>query len=308
MQNGAINCPWPFTVTTCRYALKRVTTPTLPATAGDHRPLTVIAAEGSIFRPVAPAPTFVGAGTSLRLSDMIIRAFATAVPERMPAENGGDLVVAFGYVADDAGRTSIFFDAGAIGHGAVAGDDGLSAAIHPTEAGAENLPIEMLEARMPVRKTSFALIEDSGGPGEFRGGLAAEARFEFDAPGRLTIWAEKAAASRPLGLEGGDGPPARNLSILFAGTDREMRLGKAADVPVAQGDALVVRPAGGAGFGEPFRRDPALVAQDVRAGYVSRDAARTAYAVVLKPETFLVDYEATATARAEGHPRDDTSK
>ena len=299
VQPGAINCPWPFTVTTCRYALKRVTTPTLPATAGDHRPLTVVADEGTIFRPAPPAPTFVGAGTSLRLSDMIVRAFAVASPMSMPAENGGDLVVAFGYVVDDAGRTSIFFDAGAIGHGAVVDEDGLSAAIHPTEAGAENLPIEMLEARMPVRKTAFSLIEDSGGPGEFRGGLAAEAQFEFEASGRLTIWAEKAVVSRPLGLAGGLGPPKQNVSILFAGTDRERRLGKAADVPVGAGDVLIVRPAGGAGHGDPLCRLPALVAEDVRAGYVSRSAARTDYGVVLQPETYLVDDAATFSLRDE---------
>ena len=297
-QHGAINCPWPFTVTTCRFALKRVTTPTLPATAGDHRPLTVLADEGTIFRPAAPAPTFVGAGTSLRLSDMIVRAFSLAAPDRVPAENAGDLVVAFGYVVDAAARTSIFFDAGAIGHGAIAGDDGLSAAIHPTEAGAENLPVEMLEARMPVRKTSFGLIEDSGGPGEFRGGLAAEACFEFEGPGRLTIWAEKTTASTPLGLQGGSSPPARNISILFAGTDRERRLGKAADVAVDRGDVLVVRPAGGAGYGDPRNRDPAAVARDVQAGYVSRAAAAELYGVALDAGSFEIDHGATAALRA----------
>jgi N-methylhydantoinase B len=298
-QTGAINCPWPFTVTTCRFALKRVTTPTLPATAGDHRPLTVEADESSIFKPLPPAATFVGAGTSLRLSDMIVRAFAQAAPGRIPADNGGDLVVAFGYVVDESRRTSIFFDAGAIGHGAIAGGDGLSAAIHPTEAGAENLPVEMLEARMPVRKTSFQLIEDSGGAGEFRGGLAAAARFEFAAPGRLTIWAEKAVASRPAGLAGGLPPPTQNVSILFAGTEREQRLGKAADVAVDAGDVLEVRPAGGAGFGDPLLRAQALVAADVEAGYVSREAARELYGVVFLDESLSVDQHETERLRKE---------
>jgi len=198
----------------------------------------------------------------------------------------------------------VFFDAGALGHGATGSEDGLSAAIHPTEAGAENLPAEMLEARMPVLKTRLALIPDSGGPGTFRGGLAAEARFEFEGAGRMTIWAEKSKASTPEGLVGGKGPPARNTSLLFAGSDREVALGKAADVAVKRGDQLTVRPAGGAGHGDPLLRDPARVAADVREGYVSRERAETDYGVVLEPGTFTVDTGATAALRDRGRPEE----
>lgn len=297
-QRGPINCPWAYTVTTCRFALKRILTPDMPVNGGEHKPLRVIAPEGSIFNPLPPAPTFLGAGTSLRLADMIVKAFADALPDRIPADSAGDLVMTMAYVSDPATRrTSFFFDAGAIGHGAVRGADGMNGLIHSVEAGIEALPTEILEVRMPVIKHRFELVTDSGGPGEFRGGLSAEAEFEFAGDGLAVVWAEKARVSRPEGLQGGLGPPSANETRVFPGTERELRLGKKADIPIVPGDRIVVRPAGGGGYGDPRARDPERVAADVRDEYVSHEAARRFYGVVIDPESGEPDRTATDSLR-----------
>lgn len=296
-QIGPINCPWPYTLTSCRFALKCIATPDLPANGGESLPLRVIAPPGSIFNPVPPAPTFLGGGPSLRLVDMIVRALAPALPEQIPADNAGDLVMIIAYVEDPGShRLNFFFDAGALGHGATRSEDGMHGLIHPIEAGCESLPTEVLESRMPVRKTRFEFITDSGGAGRRRGGLAAEAEFEFLSTGSAVVWAEKAEASTPLGVDGGASPPERNSMIVYPGTDRELRLGKRAGLTLGPGERIVARPAGGGGYGDPLDREPDRVARDVKNGYVSRAQADSAYGVVLDNDG-SVDVPATETLR-----------
>lgn len=297
-QVGPINCPWPYTLTSCRFALKCITTPELPPNGGESRPLTVVAPEGSIFNPVPPAPTFLGGGPSLRLVDMIVRALAPALPERIPADNAGDLVMIIAYVADpQSRRLNFFFDAGALGHGATSKHDGMNGLIHPIEAGCESLPTEVLETRMPVRKRRFEFLTDSGGPGRRRGGLAAEAEFEFLSDGTAVVWAEKSEASTVLGVDGGGSPPERNTMVVYPDTPQELRLGKRADLNLRPGDRIVARPAGGGGYGDPLEREPELVAWDVKNEYVSREHAERVYGVVLDAND-QVDAAATSVLRA----------
>jgi N-methylhydantoinase B len=297
-QIGPMNCPLGYTLSTCRFALKRVTTPQLPASAGESRVLTVVAPEGSVFNPRPPAPTFLGAYTSIRLSDMIVHALSQAVPEEMPAQNGGDLVAVLAYLRQPNGNWGFFFDLGGIGHGAVAGADGMNALIHPVEAGCEVPPLEVLENRMPVLKTRFELVQDSGGPGEFRGGLAAHQDWEFQSGGLAVAIADKTRESEVLGVAGGMSPPERNAIVMFPGTEGERRLGKVSDIPVQAGDVASVRPAGGAGYGDPLKRDPEKVAHDVREEYVSVGAAREHYGVVLSDDG-SVDVAGTEALRRE---------
>jgi N-methylhydantoinase B len=261
--------------------------------------LKVIAPEGSIFHPRPPAPTFLGAYTSIRLSDMIVHALSQAVPEQMPAQNGGDLVAVLAYLRrPKTGNWTFFFDLGGIGHGAIAGADGMNALIHPVEAGCEVPPLEVLETRMPVLKTSFELVQDSGGPGEFRGGLAARQDWELLSDGLAVAIADKTQASTVLGVAGGQSPPERNAVIAFPGTERERRMGKVSDIHVVAGDVIRLAPAGGAGYGDPLNRDPAAVAHDVREEYVSRASARDDYGVVLTDDG-AVDAAATDALRMQ---------
>jgi N-methylhydantoinase B len=299
-QAGPVNCPWGYTLTTARFSLKRLVSPDVPPNGGEHRPLTVVAPEGSVFNPVAPAPCFIGWVTSVHLSDMIVNALAPALPDLIPAENGGDLmgVLAFLRQPSAPGRWVFFWDDGGIGHGAKKGKDGMNSLIHPMSAGIEYLPGELLESRMPILKRRHELETDSGGPGEFRGGLSAEVEFEMLSDGVGVTIADKREASVVRGLEGGHSPNHQNEIVMFPGTDRELRLGKKSDIPIRSGDVIISRPAGGGGYGPPSRRDPEKVAWDVRNGYVSREQAEEVYRVVLT-SAFAVDLEATQRLRAQ---------
>ena len=297
-QRGAINCPWGYTVATCRFAVKRITTPDLPPSSGEYRSVRTIAPDGSIFNPRAPAATFAGFMTSVRLTDVVIQALVPALPERMPAENGGDLGFVQALVKDpESGRASFFFDDSAIGHGAIKGKDGMSALVHCWTAGIETMPLEIMETRMPLRKNRSELIQDSAGPGEFRGGLAAETEFEFVGTGVALSVTEKSRASTVKGICGGSDAREQNTVVFFPGTERELRGGKLSDVKVAPGDRVVLRPAGGGGYGNPLDRDPARVAWDIRNGYVSVQQGEEAYGVVIDPQTFAVEHDATDRLR-----------
>jgi N-methylhydantoinase B len=296
-QLGPINCPWGYSLTACRYVLKRLVTPDIPPNGGEHRVLNLIAPEGTLFNPTPPAACHLGWLGAMRLTELIVDALAPALPDRIPAENSGDILEIVGLLKDPTtGRLSMFEDGAPLGHGAIRGKDGMSALHHPIQAGVQNYPAELLETRMPVLRRRQELIQDSGGAGTFRGGLAATGEYELLGDGLLIVIVDKARASHVRGLFGGMSPPDRNEVVLFPGTDREMRLGKQSDIPVRSGDRLISRPAGGGGYGPPSARDPERVRWDVLNGYVSREAADRLYGVVLSDDG-EIDSNATDVAR-----------
>lgn len=299
-QVAPINCPWGYTLTTARFAMKRITTPDVPATSGEYRPVTVIAPEGSLFNPMSPAPCFIGAWGSIRLSDVIVQALAPALPERIPAESGGDLAVCSVRLRHpDSGRWCIFAEFGALGMGASHGKDGMNALIHPTEAGCESLPAELVETRVPIIRRRWELICDSGGPGEFRGGLSAKSEWEFRNDGIVNAITEKTKASVTRGLAGGHQAPFNNLLTLFPGTERELRLGKKSDIKIRSGDVFTMRAGGGGGYGDPKKRPLGRVLEDVHNGYVSLHEAERSYGVIIDQSSMTVDEEATLKCRSE---------
>jgi N-methylhydantoinase B len=258
--------------------------------------LTVIAPEASVFHPVAPAASFISWLTSLRLADMIIAALAPALPEEIPAQNGGDLAGVLAYIRQPSGAWAFFWDEAGIGHGAKSGMDGMSALIHPISAGIEALPAELMETRMPILKRRFELDQDSGGPGRWRGGLSTIAEYEFLAEG-LAVTISDRTTGQIQALDGGMPPPRLNTVVFYAGTDHELHLGKKADLQVQAGDAFINRPAGGGGYGDPRKRDPEAVAWDVLNDYVSREAAERYYGVAVR-EDGTVDEKETSRLRS----------
>ncbi|WP_033291817.1 hydantoinase B/oxoprolinase family protein [Amycolatopsis jejuensis] len=298
-RTGPLNCPLPYTVTAARFALKRITTPERLANSGEHRMLTVIAPENTVCNPQPPAPTFLGAWTCFRISDMIVHALAQAADGWIPAQNGGDSCSVGGLVFDPwTGKPDFFTAMSGLGYGGLQGHDGMDSRIHPTLAGGPTIPVEMVEQRTAVRCHRFELAPDSGGPGEFRGGLSVTQEWELLCRGQMTITAEKSEASTVLGLAGGESPPYRN-SVRMISKGRETRTFGKADVQANPGDIFLLAPAGGGGYGNPLHRDPQAVARDVREGYVSRKCAHDAYGVVLDADGKVAEKATIAHRKAK---------
>jgi N-methylhydantoinase B len=293
---GPYNAPYGITLSAARFTLKKLIGADTPSNTGEHRVLTVIAPQGSIFNPkIPPAACWNYYLATVRLAAMITNALADALPDRIPAPHPADypLVIAM-LTQPKTGRPTFFSMDTGTGLGAKKGADGASALVNELGAGVEITPTELLEARQPVIRKRFELVTDSGGPGEFRGGLGVAVEYEFLGEGAGMVTAE---GIKPWGLAGGLGAPEAGVTYVYAGTDKELRLGKGSDLPLAKGDRVISITAGGGGFGYPWRRDVDKVLLDVKNGYVSARAAEEFYGVVFRADG-KVDTEATKKRRA----------
>lgn len=292
---GPINLPYGITLALSSLIFKALTTPETPATAGNFRPLRVIAPEGNIMHAVAPAPTFT-LWTGLLAGEVITKALSQGMPDVVPACSGGDVCTMMGLGLDPrSGRFWLEATNEAVGFGGHAGGDGESGIMHLTEPGCRNNPVEVLEVKAPLRIEHYGLRPDSGGPGEHRGGLGISRIYRFLAPS-TAITIVKKTRTQPWPMEGGEPGNACHV-ILRPETDGERRVGSAYE-PMGTDEVLVNNSGGGGGWGDPFRRSVAAVLDDVREGYVTPEGARRDYGVAIDVATMVVDEAATAALRA----------
>ncbi|HEX6988012.1 MAG TPA: hydantoinase B/oxoprolinase family protein, partial [Bacillota bacterium] len=292
---GPMNLPYGLTLGVSALAFKGLTTPDWPANEGHFRPLKVIAPEGSLMHAVPPAPTFM-LWTGLLTPEVILKAVAQAMPDAIPACSGGDVCSMMGVgINPRNGQPWVEATNEAVGFGGHAGGDGEDGIMHLTEPGCQNNPVEVLETKAPMLIESYGLRRDSGGPGKHRGGLGVQRTYRFLAPSSAITLVKK-TRTRPWGLGGGkEGDPCH--VILRPGTPQERRVGSVYEA-MDTGEVLVNCSGGGGGWGDPFQRDPQKVLEDVRNDYVSLEAARRDYGVVIDPGTMTVDEAATRELRA----------
>ncbi len=155
----------------------------------------------------------------------------------------------------------------------------------------------MAESEFPIFVERYGLVPDTGGAGEHRGGLAIERVWRCLTPETSLIVRSDRADRPPYGLAGGgSGAPSSNVLRRVDGTDEV--LPAMFSITIDDGDVYEHRMAGGGGFGDPLRRDPAATLDDVANGKVGVAAARELYGVVIGADG-LVDEAATAALRDE---------
>ncbi|SFD55360.1 hydantoinase B/oxoprolinase family protein [Roseivivax sediminis] len=271
--------------------------PQLLLNSGLTRPFRCITPEGSVLNPQEPAAVGMRSLTCARLRSVIFGAFSQAIPDRMPAAPAGNNCIVNVMTRDERTRKTVIAAVNPV----VGGGGGMPFRDGTNGSGADaaylaNTPIEITETEVPVEYVRYGLVRDSGGAGHWRGGLATEMAFRVFAPDtRITARNRDRSRFRPWGVLGGRAAGLAGMSV-NAGTADERRLGSADTAILQPGDVLSVSSAGGGGRGDPFTRDPARVLADVRRGYVSSEAAREAYGVVIADG--VVDAEATAELRA----------
>ncbi len=272
--------------------------PTIPLNFGLFENITVAVPRGTILNPVAPAATGVRAATAVRINDVIVGVLTRALSGLIPCPSGGTVVpVVVAERAEGTGNPVLSVIQTLVGGtGGQAGMDGIDG----RDSGLANLyntPLERSEAEVGVIVERYGLRPDSGGAGQWRGGMGLEMRLAFRTPGTSVLGRGlERFVFRPWGAAGGR-PGARCEVILNRGRPDERRLGKIDELFVAPGDTLTFLTAGGGGYGNPLHRDSALVLRDVLAGLVSQNAAQAEYGVVLDGDA--VDSVATARLRGE---------
>ena len=275
--------------------------PSITLNAGLVRPCRAILPEGSVMNAVMPAAVGMRSLMSNLAQTAVIGAFCRALPDRMPASPGSGMSLMNVKTSTSAGRT-IMASIGPVGGGAGGG---------PLADGAEgsganmsylkNTPVEINEAEVPVLIRRYGLVQDSGGPGLFRGGSALEMEFQVFAPQTMvTARNRDRSVFSAWGLQGGR-PGRVSRFAQNPGTPACIELGSTDVVLCEPGDVILVQGPGAGGYGDPYLRAPETVRDDVRRGFVSTEAARTEYGVALTP-ALEIDEPATARARA-GHLR-----
>lgn len=292
---GPINLPRGFTEAFNCLIFKALTTPDWPVTAGNFRPLRIITKEGSLMHAVPPMPTFT-LWPGLLGGEVMLKALAKGMPDAVPACSGGDVcsVMALG-VRPDTGDPWLEATNDAVGFGAHSGGDGEDGIMHLTEPGCRNNPIEVLEVKGPMLIESYGYRQDSGGAGHHRGGVGVSRVYRFLAPTTaISILYKTKSPPWAIG-EGGEGDP--NHIIINPGEDEVVKGGS---YNILDTDTVLANnTGGGGGWGSPLARDPNMVADDVRNGFVSVEAAQREYGVVVDPNSFEVDGEASESERAK---------
>ena len=295
--DGPLNIALSTTVACCYVALKHIFTD-VPANAGCLAPIEFVIPNTTLLGVSAPRPVGGYTETILRVIDTVFGAFAKVAPQRA---NGSPFATINALSLSgwrEHGRRWVMFCFFGGGLGGNPETDGLNHGNNPIST-ATIPPAEILKSLYPVMFTQWALRPDSGGPGFNRGGLGAIYEIEALAEGAtdVSLLGERGKFP-PFGVNGGKSAALNRFIYQSASGERTPPLvSKVTDIRIDVGQHVRLETPGGGGFGNPLTRDPVRVARDVNLGYVTPDAARKDYGVIIGEDGAL-DTTATAALRS----------
>ena len=274
---GPFNCVPSGAYAGAYFAVLAMTDSSIPINGGCFRPIELRLPEGSIVNPREPAPVNSRTSTIKRIAGSIIGALRQARPEDAPADAAAALhVLAFGGARED-GSPYVVGELIASGSGASRGKDGVDV-IETDGSNCMNLPVEALEMDVPIRIHRSELRPDSGGQGEFRGGLGISREYEVLA-GEVVFTHRGERHRRPAQGAAGGGPGARAHSVIRRATGAEEVIPSKTLVRLQPGDRVEINTAGGGGYGNPVARAADRLSADLAGGKVSESAWAPATAV-----------------------------
>ena len=259
-----------------RVAFKCLTMPDAPVNEGCFRSLKLISPEGTMLNAKPPAAIGLWSIMLPTVIDTILRALATAMPDRVPAAHKGDMggVSFYGYREDDGHRFLLMNIFGG-GWGGRPTGDGESAAVSICQGDVRNVPIEVQETNFPFIVEEFGLRTDSGGPGEHRGGFGTVITYRCLQKTSANINLER-IVEPPWGILGG-GDGASNVAIIRRIDGTEERATKETNIQLDAGDKVTFLTAGGGGYGNANSRDRAAIEADLCEGLITPRAAVEQY-------------------------------
>ncbi len=310
---GGINCPLAVTCNSAWFTIKALTDISIPINQGCYRPVRIIAPEGSILNCRYPASVISGnTETSPRVIDLLLKALAPALPERVIAQSHCAACAAiFSGNDPDEARCRAYrrsyvsmIDVHAGGMGARPDKDGINAIrVHVGNTGCQS--VEQIEQNTPLQIEEWSIVPDSGGAGRFRGGCTTKRVYRVGyQESTFTVVGERERVA-PDGALGGLPGQTYRCEIERSNGQRVSVPAKGGQETLWNGDRVTIQPAGSGGLGNPSERPPEAVLLDVRNGYVSREAALHDYGVCLVEGSkarldghdLKIDIEKTASKR-----------
>ena len=287
---GPVNAIYAVTASAVYNAVLHLTDPTIPRNEGCYRPISVIAPPGTIVNCTFPAPVAGGnTETSPRITDMVFGALQQAIPERVVAACGGtSSPFLFGGTDPRSGDLYAHFHFEGVGWGGRAGLDGNNMVV-TINGNCRNTPVEVFETRYPAFVIdAYRLLADSGGPGEFRGGLGGERVLTVVNEVTVSALLNRMKAD-PWGVLGGGEGARGGIWYKQSGADDWQTFveafgvlspSKFSGIRLQPGDQVRLVMPGGGGYGDPQQRERAAVARDIEEGFVSVERARSDYGFV----------------------------
>ncbi|WP_237217368.1 hydantoinase B/oxoprolinase family protein [Ruegeria lacuscaerulensis] len=255
----------------------------------------VLFRKGSFLQPEYPAPLGLRGLTAMRMISAMC-GLLNAGGGEAPAANSAYVVnIMRGKYRTKDGTLEPYLlaDGIGVGYGARSTADGIDAVYFVAQ---ENYPVEFLEAGYPVTMRSYGIVADSGGAGRYRGGCGIVREYEILAEETMVAIRIDSVQNPPWGIHGGKSGR-HGIAIVNPGTPQEVRLDPLSDGNMLKrGDILRIETGGGGGYGHPYDRPAETVLQDVLSGFVTADAARSEYGVVVA--CGALDVQATQTLRA----------
>ena len=296
---GGINPSFPFTKSCAYAALRSILDADIPNCEGFSRPITVKAPLGSLLNPKFPAPCGARGITGYRMIDCLFGALSSAVPDNVTADTtgGSTLPTISGYLN---GKAYVFCETFMGTWGGTSKHDGQEGVPH-MGANQSNVSVEMIEQDYPIRINQYGLVPDTGGAGQYRGGLALMREYESLHDGALLNVRSDKRDFPPHGLfNGKNGKPSKN--ILNPDSKQKILPVLMTEVEALnRGDVFRHIMAGGGGYGDPLKRKPDLVLKDVIEEKVTIAGAKEDYGVIIikTAEELLVDSLATKKLRTK---------
>ena len=276
---GPVNCTWSGLASGVRTVFKAVTDPQEPPSDAWFRPLRIVAPPGTIFNARRPAPVAAYFETTEPASDLVWKALAPTLPERLTA--GSFVSVCATSVATthpDTGEDALLVEPQPGGWGASAVADGQSGLVSVGDGETYVIPVEVCEQRYGIRVERFGFdIVEGAGAGRRRGGRGLIREYRIVSAHALLTVAWGRHLFPPWGIDGGHEGSPNAVEIAPADGSPVVRFGKAAAYPLRKGDLVRLITGTGGGHGDPREREPELVAQDLADGMITEREARDVY-------------------------------
>jgi N-methylhydantoinase B len=211
---------------------------------------------------------------NLLLVDVILEALAVFNPARTIAHSGASSALSIAWSKGRPGQSTMQYEIAGSAYGGGTGHDGATGtATHLSNL--HTTPIEILETEFPCRITRFDLVPDSGGAGQWRGGLGIAREYQLLEDATVIRRFNKTRFP-PKGIDGGKAGR-RARFVVRLGTDTEFETTASMRVDMRAGERFLLQSAGGGGYGDPRAREATAVARDLAEGYVTAEGTKADY-------------------------------
>jgi N-methylhydantoinase B len=282
---GPVNCSRTGLHSGVRTIFKALTDPSIPANEGCFRPLSVICPDRTIFTCEKPAATSTYWETAMYVADLIWKAMAPVVPDRLPA---GHFLSVCGIVLTgthpDTGELFILCEPQAGGWGAGRDKDGEQGLVCVGDGETYIIPVEVCETRYGVLVDQYGFDICEGGAGRHRGGRGLVRDYRITADEAWYTGTFGRHKFTPWAMEGGRRGSPNYTRFIFADGREPIVLGKTARLHLKRGDVARLVTGTGGGWGDPSRRPSEAVREDVKNGYITLEMAEKDYGVMIDPE------------------------